>query len=861
MKTAELRKKFISFFEARSHQVVPSDSLIPRDDPTLLFTGAGMNQFKDYFLGIKKDMKRAVSVQKCLRTGDLDNVGKTPYHHSFFEMLGNFSFGDYFKDEAIRWAWEFLTKDLGIADQRLRVSVYRDDDEAFGIWEKKIGVRPDWIYQFDDEVNFWPAGVITKGPNGPCGPCSEIYFDQGEKVGCGRPACGVDCDCGRFAEIWNLVFTQFDRQSDGKLVPLKAKNIDTGMGLERLACVLQGKMFNYEIDLFEVLQKEIKNRMAAWDNRFRADVYAVCDHVRAAAFAIGDGAYPSNEGRGYVVRKLIRRALWRSKRTGLKLPVLYELVPSVISAMRDFYADLKENQEYITRVIKNEEERFLRTLERGLGFISAAKSFSSEDVFLLYDTYGFPVELTKLIADERGLPFETDRFEELMEKQRQAAKQTSKISSSIFVADEFKSDLLKRNIKPTMFHGYEKLECGPVNVLALVNENGKFCDQIAEGAEGLFVVPETVFYAEGGGQVGDRGEFILENGKGLGDIVDTFKKEDVFFHRTRIASDVLNVGSRIRLRVNEELRRRTMYNHTATHLLHAALRKILGEHVRQLGSVVEPGRLRFDFSHFQTLTPDEIKRVEDLVNQEIQKATPVSAAEKSIDQAKKEGAIAFFGDKYGSQVRVIAIGNFSKELCGGTHVSNTKEIGRMKIISESSIGSGTRRIEAVTSTAVDEYQQELKLREASDKRRDEKRRIEQAKQIQLESERLSAVDQDKLIASAFAVNGMQILVHHFDGLDTRGLGHLADSLKAKLDKGIVVVFSEERGKLAMAASLTDNLKESSVSANEIVRKIAPLIKGQGGGRKDFAQGGGMPPENRDQFIKTARKIVEAAAAG
>jgi len=857
VKTFEIRKKFLSFFEARGHRVVSSDRLIPSGDPTLLFTGAGMNQFKDYFLGIKTDMKRAASVQKCLRTGDLENVGRTPYHHSFFEMLGNFSFGDYFKKEAIEWAWEFLTKELGISPKRLRVSVYKEDDEAHSIWEKKIGIRPDEIYRFDDKMNFWPAGVITEGPNGPCGPCSEIYFDQGEDVGCGRPDCGVDCDCGRFAEIWNLVFTQFDRKSDGTLIPLKAKNIDTGMGLERLACVMQGKRFNYDIDLFDPIRNAIKKRIPHWEEKMRSDLYTVADHIRAVSFSIGDGAYPSNEGRGYVVRKLIRRALWRSKKLGMTLPVLSELVSSVVEAMGDFYTELKEEAGFITNVIKNEEERFLRTLDRGLSLIANIKQFTSKDVFTLYDTYGFPVELTQSIAEERGIPIEMEKFEQLMEEQRERAKQATKMSDSIFVADEFKTELLKRKIKPTVFRGYHKFELD-CEVLALVDEQGKFRDRLEEGQSGLLVVNDTVFYAEGGGQVGDRGEYSLASGKGLGDIIDTFKREEIFFHRIKITEGSLKVGDKVHLRVNEELRRKTMYNHTATHLLHAALRKVLGEHVRQLGSVVEPRRLRFDFSHFQALTPEEIKKVENLVNEEIRKGTEVSAVEKPIKEAKEEGAIAFFGDKYGDRVRVITVGQFSKEFCGGTHVSNTKEIGQMEIVSESSIGSGTRRIEAVSSTGVEEYHREKKLLKEQEEKRESATRAEQELKAARANEQLTAVDQERLVKSAQPINGMRLLVEYFDGLDKKGLGSLVDLLRPKLDRGVIVAFSEDGGKLSMVAALTENLKESKVSANELMKSLTPLVGGQGGGRKDFAQGGGSIPANRKEFMKNAFEIIKNA---
>jgi len=850
----------MEFFSARDHRLVESDSLIPRGDPTLLFSGAGMNQFKDYFLGIRKDMKRAASCQKCLRTGDLDKVGRTPYHHSFFEMLGNFSFGDYFKQEAISWAWEFLTREIKIPREKLRVSVFKDDWDAFEIWRKDIGLMPGRIAQLGEDSNFWPAGVIQNGPNGPCGPCSEIFYDQGEANGCGRAECSVTCDCGRFAEIWNLVFTQFDRQSDGTLKPLANQNIDTGMGLERLACVAQGKKYNYEIDLFKPLLSEIEKRIIKGDENNRTDRYALCDHIRAVTFAIGDGAYPSNEGRGYVIRKLIRRALWKAKRLGMMCPVLWELVPAVRKAMGSAYAQLAEEEHYTQEVIKNEEERFMRTLDKGLKLIEHTKRFTSDDVFLLYDTYGFPVELTQSIAAERQNPFEMDRFEELMDEQRERAKQSSKISATVFSVDTLKETLARRSVGGTKFDGYERLDVKGARAKLLVNAEGAVCEELGEGEQGLLVTDRTPFYAESGGQVGDQGEYAVINRRAFGDVLDTFKKDDIYFHRIWVAKGFVGIKDTLNFKVDSEKRRRTMYNHTATHLLHAGLRSILGEHVRQLGSVVEPSRLRFDFSHFKVLSTDEKEKVERLVTEQIQKSVAVNVSVKDLSMAKKDGAIAFFGEKYGKQVRVITVGSFSKELCGGTHVKNTQEIGAFKITSECSVGSGVRRIEAVTSLGVEEHAQAEARHRGEERLRQTKRKEEEAKAERVADRQLATIDQGALLEAAKPLDGLRVVIHYEKGLSKKHLGALADALKKRLKSGVVALFSETEGKLHVIVALSGNMESRAFDASQLTKEISALVGGHGGGRKDFAQGGGHVPENQEDFCKRVFDIVKKSVS-
>ncbi|MBI4397506.1 MAG: alanine--tRNA ligase, partial [Candidatus Omnitrophica bacterium] len=848
MTTDQIRESFLNFFEKKGHKIVSSDSLVPQNDPTLLFTGAGMNQFKDYFLGVKKDLQRAASSQKCLRTGDLDNVGRTPYHHSFFEMLGNFSFGDYFKNEAISWAWEFLTEAMRISRDRLRVSVHENDEEAFLIWRDTIKIRPDWIVKLGDKDNFWPSNAPKDGPNGPCGPCSEIYFDQGEGVGCGNTSCNVDCDCGRFAEIWNLVFTQYNRRDGGALAPLAAKNIDTGMGLERLACVIQGKRTNFEIDTLDILVRETEKILGLKKPVCEVTLRSLCaivDHARAVVFAIHDGAIPSNEGRGYVVRKLIRRAVWHGRQAGAKGAFLFELVPPVIEVMEKAYPELKQAEKNLMVTLRAEEERFVITLEQGTMIVQEmiqktknrkAKTLSGDNMFKLYDTYGFPGELTELIVAQEGLHVDLPGFQRLMEEQRARSKQKSEISGEIFVL----SDLAKKlaGIAKTEFLGYETLEASG-KVLFLEESQGRL----------LVVLNQTPFYGEGGGQVGDQG--ILESPAFRGGVTDTQKEEDRILHSVKIEKGTLKIGDVVRAKVNPEKRNATRRNHTATHILQAVLRKLLGAHVRQLGSLVNEDKLRFDFSHPKALTLQEIEAVENKVNEIILDNIPACTEVKSIEEAKKEGALAFFGDKYGEKVRLLRVGDFSLEFCGGTHVSRTGDIGAFIITQESSVASGTRRIEALTGMNALKYTRQLRagLNEAAGLLKSSTEEIsERIKKLQSklkEAENRSgavapaqALDVDSVAARVCKLKNFSLVSEYLDHASAGDLRAAADRLKQKLKASVIVLFSADptQSKVNVLVALSEDLDGSAVDARDILKKVAAEFEGSGGGRKDLAQG-------------------------
>jgi alanyl-tRNA synthetase len=649
-----------------------------------------MNQFKDYFLGVRKDLKRATSSQKCVRTGDLDVVGKTPYHHSFFEMLGNFSFGDYFKREAIEWAWEFLTKELGISKDHLFVSVHEKDEEALRLWVDHIGIPEKLIARLDDHTNFWPADAPKLGPNGPCGPCSEIYFDQGKNYPGSRKGFWADDESGRFAEIWNLVFTQFERHADGSLPPLKAQNIDTGMGLERLACVMQGKKSNFEIDIFAPLVSHLKNRVSKSRPVSMENLNAIADHVRAAVVAISDGAHPSNESRGYVIRKLIRRSIWKGRAMNLSAPILAPMVSLIVKSLEDTYPELRQNEKSIYESISSEEARFNETLESGLEMITKlikeakkrkSRLLSGEEVFQLYDTFGFPDELTRTIASESGISLDEKQFLTLLDEQRKRAKKASKLADTIFASSDLNQELLK--LPASQFLGYKTTKA-----------DGTVLWENFSGNNGALVLDQTPFYPEGGGQVGDVG--LIEGSKFTFQVEDTQKKDLVIVHTGHLLKGKPKVKNKCKTSVDPSSREATKRNHTATHLLQSALRAVVGTHVRQVGSLVNPEKLRFDFTHGRPLTQEQIAATEKWVNEAVLESESVDAKQENYDAALKTGALAFFGDKYSDRVRTINIKGRSKELCGGTHCQNTGEIGGFLITSESSVGSGTRRLEAIT---------------------------------------------------------------------------------------------------------------------------------------------------------------------
>lgn len=872
MTTDEIRRKYLSFFEGKAHRAVASDSLVPQNDPTLLFTGAGMNQFKENFLGLKKDLTRAASSQKCLRTADLEEVGRTAFHHSFFEMLGNFSFGDYFKREAILWAWEFLTIEMKIPRERLRVSVHKTDDEAFFIWKNEVGIREDWIYRLGDKDNFWPSNAPQDGPNGPCGPCSEIYFDQDPSQGDG----GTVQD-RRFAEIWNLVFTQFDRQDGGVLKPLAQKNIDTGMGLERLACVLQGQKTNYEIDSFKPINAAIERALGltegAVQGPLRSHLYAVSDHIRAIVFTMADGVIPSNEGRGYVIRKLIRRALWRAHQIlsagkgesgELRDAFLYRIVPVVAEVMGRAYPELQEAKASIAMTLKSEEERFLDTLETGLKILAAkiasleksgASKLPGSVVFELYDTYGFPDELTRMIGESRGLAIDVAEFQALMEEQRQRAKQASQISGSIFAATELEKQLTQ--FPATRFLGYSALEAEAKVLFADIH-----------GSKGVVLLDQTPFYGESGGQAGDQG--VLESSDFKARVTDTQKKDGFILHAVELISGQPCAGSSVSACVDRGRRERVMRNHTGTHLLHAALRQVLGPQARQLGSLVNAEKLRFDFSHPQALTAAELRTLEDLVNAQILADTQVIKEEKPLEEAKKDGALAFFGEKYGDLVRVVNIPGFSKEFCGGTHCASTGQIGLLIITSDSSIASGTRRIEALTGEGAMEYLRNLRaqvaelamqLKTTPDKLGEKISRLaDSVKKLEKEKKQGAVVNADPraILMSAVDAGSFKVAGHKLaSGAGAEDMRALSDTLRSMSSKTVYFLGAENEEKVHFVIGLSPDLAQSSLDAREAMKKLAELVGGSGGGRKELVQGGAR---NAGQFRDRWASIVDGLAA-
>jgi alanyl-tRNA synthetase len=866
MKSAEIREAFLRFFEEKGHTRVASSSLVPANDPTLLFTNAGMNQFKDCFLGLeKRAYTRAVSSQKCVRAGgkhnDLENVGYTARHHTFFEMLGNFSFGDYFKRDAILYAWEFLTspKWLGLPTERLWVTVYADDDEAYDIWNKEVGVPAERMVRIGDNKgaryasdNFW-----AMGDTGPCGPCTEIFFDHGPDIWGGPPG-SPDEDGDRYIEIWNNVFMQFNRTADGVMHPLPAPSVDTGMGLERISAVMQKVHANYEIDLFQSLLDAAAEAIGCEQDN-AASLKVVADHIRSCSFLIADGVIPSNEGRGYVLRRIIRRACRHGSKLGASGPFFHRIVPALVAEMGDAFPELKTQQAQIERILKAEEEQFAKTLEQGLRILEQdlagleGSQIPGDVVFKLYDTYGFPMDLTGDIARERGLTLDEEGFEAAMEQQRERAR-----SASQFGMDY--NSLVKIDAE-TRFQGYEATSGNGV-IVALFRD-GVEVEQLSEGEQGVVVLDQTPFYAESGGQVGDTG--FLEGAGVRFDVRDTTKAASAHLHHGIVASGSLSVGATVGCRVDDGVRQATKLNHSATHLLHAALRQVLGEHVQQKGSLVDSQRLRFDFAHFEAIRPEQLRTLEDIVNQQIRLNTEVRIELTDVETAKAKGAMALFGEKYGAEVRVLTMGDgFSVELCGGTHVSRTGDIGLFKITSEGGIAAGIRRIEAVTgagaldwvNTAEEQLRQAAGLVKGSRDNVLEKLAtlVERNRQLEKEIEQLkakaaSAAGSD-LAAAVRQVNGMQVLVQRVDGLDGKGLLALVDQLKNKLGSAVVLLGGELEGKVVLVAGVTKDLT-GQVKAGDLIRTTAAAVGGKGGGRPDMAQGGGTEVEALDQALEAA----------
>lgn len=870
MKSAEIREAFLRFFEEQGHTRVASSSLIPGNDPTLLFTNAGMNQFKDCFLGQeKRAYTRAVSSQKCVRAGgkhnDLENVGYTARHHTFFEMLGNFSFGDYFKQDAITFAWTFLTGVLKLPKEKLWVTVYASDDEAYDIWTQQVGVPPERMVRIGDNKgapyasdNFW-----TMGDTGPCGPCTEIFYDHGADIWGGPPGSPEE-DGDRYIEIWNNVFMQFNRTADGVLHPLPAPSVDTGMGLERISAVMQHVHSNYEIDLFQSLLAAAAKAIGC-ANEEQASLKVVADHIRSCGFLIADGVLPSNEGRGYVLRRIIRRACRHGNKLGANGSFFYQIVAALVAEMGEAFPELTQNQAHIERVLKAEEEQFAKTLEQGLKILEQdlaglqGSVVPGDVVFKLYDTYGFPMDLTGDIARERNLTLDEEGFEREMEAQRVRAR-----SASSFGMDY--NSLVKVDVA-TEFTGY-KATHGSAKVIALYKD-GQSVDVLSEGDDGVVVLDQTPFYAESGGQIGDCG--FLKATSGRFDVRDTTKTGGAFLHHGVLASGSLTVGSPVETQVDADVRHATALNHSATHLLHAALRQVLGEHVQQKGSLVDSQRLRFDFSHFEAIKPAQIKALEDIVNAQVRKNTPVETEETDIETAKAKGAMALFGEKYGDNVRVLSMGgNFSVELCGGIHANRTGDIGLLKIISEGGVASGVRRIEAVTGAAALAYLNagEEQLKEAASLvkgSRDnlidklsavlERNRALEKQLEQLQAKAASAAGDD-LSASAQDVKGVKVLAVRLDGQDGKALLALVDQLKNKLGRAVILLGSVHEDKVVLVAGVTKDLT-GQLKAGDLMKQAAAAVGGKGGGRPDMAQGGGVDAGALDAALALTVPFVEA----
>jgi len=871
MKSAEIREAFLGFFEEQGHTRVASSSLIPGNDPTLLFTNAGMNQFKDCFLGQeKRAYTRAVSSQKCVRAGgkhnDLENVGYTARHHTFFEMLGNFSFGDYFKRDAITYAWTFLTSEkwLNLPNEKLWVTVYATDDEAYDIWTKEIGVPAERMVRIGDNKgapyasdNFW-----TMGDTGPCGPCTEIFFDHGPEIWGGPPGSPEE-DGDRYIEIWNNVFMQFNRTADGVLHPLPAPSVDTGMGLERVSAVLQHVNSNYEIDLFQSLLAAAAKAIGCTNDN-QASLKVVADHIRSCGFLIADGVLPSNEGRGYVLRRIIRRACRHGNKLGAKGSFFYQIVAALVAEMGTAFPELTQQQAHIERVLKAEEEQFAKTLEQGLKILEQDLAdlkgtvVPGDVVFKLYDTYGFPMDLTGDIARERNLTLDEEGFEREMDAQRVRAR-----SASSFGMDY--NSLVKVDVA-TEFTGY-KATRGDAKVVALYKE-GQKVEQLGEGEEGVVILDTTPFYAESGGQIGDGG--YISAGEVRFDVRDTTKTGGAFLHHGVVASGTLTVGASVNTEVNAEVRNATALNHSATHLLHAALRQVLGEHVQQKGSLVDSQRLRFDFSHFEAIKPEQLKALEDIVNAEIRKNSAVETVETDIETAKARGAMALFGEKYGDSVRVLSMGgDFSVELCGGIHANRTGDIAVFKIVSEGGVAAGVRRIEAVTGAAALGYLNaaEEQLKEAAtlvkgnrDNLLDklsavlERNRLLEKQLEQLQAKAASAAGDD-LSSSALDVKGVKVLAVRLDGQDGKALLALVDQLKNKLGRAVILLGGVHEDKVVLVAGVTKDLT-GQLKAGDLMKQAAAAVGGKGGGRPDMAQGGGVDAGALDAALALTVPFVE-----
>lgn len=866
----EIRSKFTEFFKSKEHYIAKSHSLVPNNDKSLLLINSGMAPMKNYFSGVEKPPKNRMStVQKCIRTGDIENVGVTARHATFFEMMGNFSFGDYFKKEAIAWAWEFITEWLEIPEEKLWVTIYLDDDEAFDIWKNDIGFPEEKIVRLGKDDNFWEIGI------GPCGPCTEIYFDKGEKYGCGCEDCKPGCDCDRFLEFWNLVFSQFDRKEDGTYEELEQKNIDTGMGLERMGCVMQEVDTIFEVDtISRILKKvcEIANKKYGKDPKNDKSIRIITDHIRSVSFMVGDGILPSNEGRGYVLRRLLRRAARHGKLLGIEDKFLNKIVDEVIEINKEAYPELLEKAEYIKKVVGIEEEKFADTLEQGLEILKSyteeiisqgKKTISGEQAFKLYDTYGFPIDLTQEILLDEGLDLDKEGFEKEMELQKNRARSARGNREG----DAWKEDpLTSLDDVKSIFDGYKNLE-NKSKIKAIVSLN-EVVEKIGEGDKAQIVLDVTTFYANGGGQVGDKGR--IESESGVFEVLDTIKGANGSIkHIGNVVSGEFSLGDVVETKVDKKLRMAAARNHTATHLLHSALKNILGEHVNQAGSLVEPERLRFDFTHFEQISRDELRKIEVMVNEFVLGASDISADTMSIDDAKNKGAMALFGEKYGDIVRVITMGDVSIELCGGTHLRNTSEVGLFKIISESGIAAGVRRIEAITGEAVYKYilkkdlilselEGTLKSKEESLVAKAESL-IEENKTLEKElhaiKSKLSMKDSDSVLDSKIDVGGVSLITNKYEGIDLDTLREVADNLRDKVETSVVVLSTVNEGKISFVSTASKKAIELGAHAGNIIREVSKIAGGKGGGRPNMAQAGASDESKIDEALKYSEEVL------
>jgi len=875
MTGSEIRTKFLNFFAERGHTIVPSSGILPKNDPTLMFANAGMNQFKDCFLGLeKRDYTRACSSQKCVRAGgkhnDLENVGRTARHHTFFEMLGNFSFGDYFKKEAIAYAWEFLTKEIGLDKDRLYVSVYNDDDEAADIWHQQEGVPRERIFRFGEKDNFW-----SMGDTGPCGPCSEIFYDQGREAGCDSPDCTVGCDCDRYMEIWNNVFMQFNRSADGVLTPLPKPSVDTGMGLERITAVIQGVITNYDTDLLQGIIRHVERlsgKRYGADQKDDVSMRVIADHSRAVTFLICDGALPSNEGRGYVLRRIMRRAARHAKMLGFAEPMLYNTVDAVRDMMSEAFPELLEREEYIKKVILAEEQRFAETLDRGLAILNdevaalrsaGATVIPGEVLFKLYDTYGFPIDLTADIVESEGFTIDESGFEACMDRQREQAREHWKGSGEAGITQVYK-ELHSRGLRSS-FVGYD--EMATLSPVLAILRNGEEVES-AEAGETIELITEaTPFYGESGGQKGDCG--TISTGRAHLEVLTTSRPyTDLTVHQALVKEGTLRKGDAADLKVARPERNAIARNHTATHLLQTALRAVLGEHVKQAGSLVSADRLRFDFTHFSAMTGDEIRQVETLVNGYVMANAPVVTSLMQVSEAIEAGATALFDEKYGDSVRVVRVGDVSMELCGGTHVRAAGDIGLFKIVSEAGIAAGVRRIEAQTGEGALAFVRQLedeqramavllKAEGGNPLDRLEKllaRQRELQREIESLQGKLNAAASGDLLAGAVDVNGIKLLAAEVQVEDVKALRDLSDSLKDRIGEGVIVLGAAIGGKANLLVAVTKNLS-ATVKAGDIIKQLAPIVGGSGGGKPELAQAGGSRPELLGEALASAARVM------